>query len=524
VRTHVTLLLYCLAPLLGFLFAYAVIPWIIRFATKNDVLDFPSDARRIHREAVPRLGGVAVYFALVFAATIGWLVRSFLGLPTDASLLPLGEALTIIFALGLVDDLRGVSPRTKLLVQTMATLVLLVGQGVVPQSFLFATGFPAVPLGMLAMPLMVLWVVGVTNAFNLIDGMDGLAGTAALIGIVVCVWLDAFSSTGQSPELMLAAAGAVLAFLVFNRTPARIFLGDSGSMMLGFLLAVRLVTSSTTAHGQSYLLVPLFTLALPLMDTAIAIARRWLRGDPFSQADGRHIHHQILALGISPRTTVELLGFFFGAIAVLGVSIAFAPPRFTFALMVAAGVTLFATTWYGLRWLRYHEFAVLGGSLASVVRNARLTIKEKIRTDEVAQRLAKAQTIEEVNDLVAQLVGETRLLDIEVFESPVDVHGHGPSRQRISAYDALPVRLDYPFNPNQGGGRGEMVLRIWCPRPSMTTPNHSAERVASRLGPALESWYRARHRLSANVTPEEAAQLTAERSVPTRLSGERPVR
>jgi UDP-GlcNAc:undecaprenyl-phosphate GlcNAc-1-phosphate transferase len=521
-----TLFRFALVLILGFLFAYGMIPMIIRGAIRLRVLDFPSDARRIHRIAVPRLGGVAVFLsiALSMVAIVLYDGVQGVGRPYLAELLPLAIALSMVFGIGLIDDVIGVRPRTKLVVQTIAALVMVSSAGFVPNSVVLATGFQAIPLGYLAAPLTVIWIVGVTNAFNLIDGMDGLAGTAALIGITVCIGLDAIYPAAHSPELMLAAAGAVVAFLVFNRHPARIFLGDAGSMVLGFLLAVRLLGCATETGGRTFLLVPLFTLALPLMDTAIAIARRWLRGDPFSQADGRHIHHQFLALGISPRVTVELLGFFFAGIAVLGVSIAFAPPRFTLALMLAAGATLFATFWYGLRWLRYHEFLALGGSMASVMRNARVALKEKIRTDEVAKQLQHAGSFDEVCEIIAALVGQTRLLDIEVFESSTDLHAHGPSRQRISAFDALPVRFDYPFTHVEGERPREMVLRIWCPRPSSIAPSYTAERVAARIGPALESWFRGRDHPAAEVGEVPDARPHLERSAESRLTGDRPSR
>lgn len=520
-----TLLRYGFVLGLGFLLAYAMIPMIIRGAVRLRVLDFPSDARRIHRIAVPRLGGVAVFLSIFLSMGAITLFDGVQGNARGylAELLPLGLALAMVFLIGLVDDVLGVRPRTKLVVQTLAALVMVSSAGFVPSSVVLATGYPAISLGYLAAPLTVIWIVGVTNAFNLIDGMDGLAGTAALIGITVCIGLDGLYPAAHTPELMLAAAGSVIAFLVFNGNPARIFLGDAGSMVLGFLLAVRLLSCATETDGRTFLLVPLFTLALPLMDTAIAIARRWLRGDPFSQADGRHIHHQFLALGISPRVTVELLGFFFAGIAVLGVSIAFAPPRFTLALMLGAGATLFATFWYGLRWLRYHEFLALGGSMASVMRNARIALKEKIRTDEVAKRLEHASSFDEVCEIVTELIGQTRLLDIEVFESTTDLHAHGPSRQRISAFDALPVRFDYPFTHLGGESPREMVLRIWCPRPSAIAPSYTAERVAARIGPALESWFRTRGDPGAEAGGVAESRPHLERAAESRLTGDRPI-
>jgi UDP-GlcNAc:undecaprenyl-phosphate GlcNAc-1-phosphate transferase len=475
----------------SFVLAYALIPYVITIATRMGLLDHPSDPRRIHRVAVPRLGGVAVFIAMI--AAIGASLYFRRGIPlSDLELqreLSFALSLTIVFGTGLLDDLWGLSPRKKLVGQTIAAAVA-AAYVFVPETVVLAAGMHGWSLHWLAYPLFVIWIVGVTNAFNLIDGMDGLAGTTAVIGLMVSVGLDAFGTHAGLPLVAAAVIGAVLAFLRYNMHPARLFLGDSGSMVLGFFLAVRLVASSTNAEGQTYLLLPLAGLALPLIDTAIAIVRRGMRGDPFAKADGRHIHHQMLALGITPRTTLTLLGAFFGIVAIVGVVITFAPPQLSLTLMLGGGALSFATFWYGARWLRYHEFFAFGSSLASVMRNARTVLREKILADEVAERLRSAASLQELREIVSELVADSSVLAIEVLSSKEDFHAHGPRTQRISSYDALPVRLDYPFTRESSDGTREMILRIWCPRPQSAGVSHVAERVAARLGPAIELWFR----------------------------------
>jgi len=487
----VNLALVLLPGVMGFTLAYLMIPSIIRLATARGVLDFPLDARCMHTVAVPRLGGIAIFCAALFTlavrALIGW--SGVFGLaPADGELTALLLALTIVFATGLVDDVRGLSPRAKLFTQTAAAVIVVTNVRL-PSGLGFVAGYPTIPLGAIALPLMVVWIVGVTNAFNLIDGMDGLAGTVALIGLAACIALETRYPANTSRYFMLAVTGAVLAFLVFNRHPARIFLGDSGSMFLGFLLAVQLVSGATDRTGRTYVLVPLFTLALPLMDTAIAIMRRWLRGDPLSRADGRHVHHQILALGISPRIALLILGVSFSLMAVLGLSITFAPPRFTVSLVVGVGSILFVTMFYGLRWLQYHEFLALSGSLASIVRNARIAVKEKIFADEFVKGLPHARTLEDVRGMLDLLVDKTRLLDVAILDAFTEGPGHRPHRPL--SLDALPMRLDYPFMVNHGTDERQMLLCLWCARPVTNMPTHTAERLAARVGPALERWFSA---------------------------------
>lgn len=397
---------------------------------------------------------------------------------------------TLVFLTGLFDDLKGVTPTGKLIAQTLAALCI-VAYGFQIESIALSPSSAALNLGLLSVPITVLWIVGMTNAFNLIDGVDGLAGTIALIAVAVSISVDIYVHDIRSLFITTAMLGAVLGFLRFNTSPAKIFLGDSGSMTLGYFLAIRLVISATETRAGSvapvtYALVPIFGLAYPLLDTFIAMARRWLRGHPFSRADGRHVHHQLLALGLSARQTADLLGMFFACVAALGVSVAFAPPRLTIAFMLATGALMFASVFYGTRWLGYGEFSELGASITSVFRNARLVVQEKIRANEIAEQIRGAETLEQVQEILQSMVDDVRLLDVELVAG--NVHSHGPERQQISPVDQLPIRLDYPFVWATDGGVREVILRLWSVRPQRGV-HPASERVATRVGPALEEWF-----------------------------------
>jgi UDP-GlcNAc:undecaprenyl-phosphate GlcNAc-1-phosphate transferase len=484
------------ALVVGFGVTTLLIPRIISFAHKRKVLDYPNDRRRVHRVPVPRLGGVAIFVGTMIggALALGWASMSGTALAYPSILPGVVIGATIIFLTGLVDDLRGVPPRGKLVAQLIAAVIVVLF-GFRIDSVTLSMGGPSLALGILAAPLAAFWIVGMTNAFNLIDGADGLAGTFAMIGLAAALGVDLYLHDLRSMGITIAMMGAVFAFLRFNRSPARIFLGDSGSMTLGFFLSIRLVIASTTGDGRTFILVPLFALAFPLVDTSIAIARRWLAGHPLSRADGRHIHHQVLALGIPTRQTVELLALFFSAVALLGLSISFAPPQFTLAFMVATAIMLFAAFFYGTRWLRYGEFAELARSIQSVMRFARTVVREKIRTNEVALQIKTAQTFEEVRALLDGLVDDVRVLDVELVAG--DVRPHGPERQQISPHDQLPIRLDYPFVWKSELGTREVILRLWSERPRNGV-HPATERVATRIGPALEDWF---HRHSRELTP-----------------------
>lgn len=485
---------------------WLLIPVIIRLAHEKGILDRPDGDRRLHSVAVPRLGGIGIFVGTALVSALLMLVdwsRGELRLPYPTLLPGVVVGASVVFATGLVDDLRGLGPRGKLVLQALAAAVV-VGFGFQIDTLALSSNGAALSLGLLAIPVTVLWIVGMTNAFNLIDGVDGLAGTVALIALTASIGVDLYLHDSRSLIISVAMLGAVFGFLRYNNNPARIFLGDSGSMTIGFFLSIRLVISSTRPDGAVYALIPLFALAFPLLDTFIAIARRWLRGHKFSRADGRHIHHQLLALGLTPRATVDVLGILFAGVAALGISLTFAPPRFTLAFFFSTSLLAIAAMIYGARWLRYGEFSELALSVASVFRNARVVVREKIVANEIAEQIRNAATLEEVRDLLSQLVDDLRVLDIELVAG--NVHQHGPERQQISPPDQLPIRLDYPFAWRTEQGTREIILRLWASRPE-SGEHPATERVATRIGPALEAWFQ-QHTAEGmpGIMPEAAPQ------------------
>jgi UDP-GlcNAc:undecaprenyl-phosphate GlcNAc-1-phosphate transferase len=478
---------------LGLAFCVLLVPVIVRVAHARGILDLPEPGRRAHTLPVPRLGGVAIFLGAAGAAGLVFLLSRHAGslaLPYPSVLPGLVLGSTLVFLTGLVDDLRGLRPSVKFALQLAAAGCVVAFDFVVRDVAIGKDG-AALSLGVAAVPVTLLWITGVTNAVNLIDGIDGLAGTIVLIALITCAVTDAYLHPDASLVILLALAGTVVGFLRYNVTPARIFLGDSGSMTLGFFLSVRLILAATSADGVTYALVPLAGLAYPLLDTLVAILRRWLRGHPFSRADGRHIHHQFLAIGLPVRTTVVLLGSGFLGVAALGTSIAFAPPRFTLALVLAAGVVLFALTAYGLRWLGYEEFAEFAGSVRSVLRNARAAVREKISANDTALRIRRAASLAEVRAALAGHGGHTPALRLElltVAEATSDDRRSAERREGSADTDRRrEVRYDYPV----GAGERAYVLRLSGPRPATGVHAHH-ERIAARIGPAIESWLSAR--------------------------------
>jgi UDP-GlcNAc:undecaprenyl-phosphate GlcNAc-1-phosphate transferase len=266
--------------------------------------------------SVPRLGGLAV----VLSATVALgLVSMLPPTPVDPSvwhaMRPFFRSGGLIFLIGLVDDVRGLGPGLKLVCEFAAAAIVMSSGLLIERVTILGSTWP---LGWLAWPVTAGWLVGVTNAFNLIDGVDGLAPGITAIAGGACVAI--LVARGHAPEAMLLSAfvGAAIGFLYFNFAPASIFLGDSGSLLAGFLLAATAITGWQKGATALATGVPLLIFALPIADSALALARRSLARPEdgrsirsilrqIAEPDRDHIHHRMLALGWSERRTVLML-------------------------------------------------------------------------------------------------------------------------------------------------------------------------------------------------------------------------
>lgn len=300
---------YSASFLMALLCAVILTPSVRAFAKTYGLVDSATSSRNIHTTPVPRIGGVAIVAAF-FAPFVSLLfVDSSVALIFRAEttlimgLIVGGVAIT---GLGLFDDLRGATAKSKLTVQVLVAIGLYFCGFKIGSISLPLLG--TVPLGPLALPLTVAWIVGVTNAVNLIDGLDGLAGGVALIAVLTNFILALTQGNVILAVMMACLAGSLLGFLLFNFNPASIFMGDTGSMFLGFVLAaVSLITSTKSGTAVS-LLVPIVALGLPITDAMLAMARRTLMGRPMFSADKDHIHHQVMRLAASnQRRAVSIL-------------------------------------------------------------------------------------------------------------------------------------------------------------------------------------------------------------------------
>jgi UDP-GlcNAc:undecaprenyl-phosphate GlcNAc-1-phosphate transferase len=339
------------AILLGFscfLCALLLTPICRNAALKFGLVDRPDSTRKLHPFPVPRVGGVAI----ACAYTVGVLLL-------NAS--PLSEALKLriaartapaalfLFVAGLLDDLIGLKPWQKLLAQ-LASAAIAYAYGIQVH---FINGHS---IGWLALPITVLWLTACSNAFNLIDGLDGLAagvGLFATVTVLVAAWLQ------PNIELALVTvplAASLLGFLFYNFNPASIFLGDCGSMLIGFLLGCYGILWSQKSATLLGLTGPMIAFAVPLLDTALTILRRYLRHQPVFQADRGHIHHRLLERGFSVRRAALVMYGVSGVAALLSLLASVVHNHFAGWVLV-----LFcAITWIGVHQLGYVEFGAAG--------------------------------------------------------------------------------------------------------------------------------------------------------------------
>jgi len=326
---------------LSFVMAVVLTPIVIHVAKKNRWLDMPS-ARKIHQIPIPRLGGVALFISLWSSwALFCFFFPNVVPIEAKRPLWGIFFGSLIVFILGIYDDLRGADAKKKLLVQLIAACwVTYMGLDI---KILFnpITGMDTMLDNSLwGQVITVLWIVGITNAINLIDGLDGLAGGVSLITAVTIYFISRDLGIPHLPYLALCLSGACLGFLIFNFNPARIFLGDSGSLVLGFVLACFSILGTVKRSTAVVMLGPPLVLALPVADTFLAIARRFLRSAAAHEdlsgyrsflkpsaflgrireifdADQNHIHHALVKVGLSHRKAVMIL---YIVTAILGVS------------------------------------------------------------------------------------------------------------------------------------------------------------------------------------------------------------
>jgi UDP-GlcNAc:undecaprenyl-phosphate GlcNAc-1-phosphate transferase len=460
------LILFYLGTFVGsLLLSFVLTKYVRDVATAHGWVAAPALERHLHSRPLPRFGGVAIFlsFLLTFAVAlpVGWhhLATGFgLSFRTLLTILLPG---CLIFGLGVYDDIHSVSPYAKVAVQAVAGAMLFAGGlRILDLPVLFGNHhFP----WFVGLPLTVLWVLAITNAFNLIDGLDGLAAGSALFSTMVVFAVALVSGSSLVSLVALVLAGSILGFLRFNFSPATIFLGDCGSLFIGFMLSALALQGAQKAPTILAVAIPVVSFGLPILETALSIVRRFLGGRPVFTADREHIHHKLLQRGLSHRQVVITLYAVSALFALLSLFLLW-PSGDTLGLVLAV---LGTGVWIGVQRLGYLEFGELR-------RVAHRTIERQILINNLAIRRA-TEELKVTRDyaqlcriLVAALAGN----DFDAF----DLRLHSQSSE-LPAVNGLHLISRWGETPclrwtKPGSHFAQELTSAWCLTLDLVTTGH----------------------------------------------------
>lgn len=424
-------------------------------------------SHHIHREPIPRLGGIAIYLSFVItagamiAASVIWELELGIESRTVFCILIPG---TLIFLLGLYDDIYSAKPRIKFAVQALAALMLYwfgIGKFELP----VLLGLPGAEW--LSIPLTVFWVLWITNAFNLIDGLDGLAAGSSLFSTLTLFAVSLISGVGSVAPLALVMAGTILGFLRYNFNPATIFLGDSGSLFLGFMLSALSLAGSEKTPTIVAVALPIVSFGVPILETSLSVIRRFLSNRPLFSADREHIHHKLLERGLTQRQAVIIL---YGASALCGLLSLFLLQPGN-GIVAIVGFTLGATIWIGVKKLGYYEFNELGRIAQRAIDQKRI-ISNNLALRRAGNKLSEATSLLQICSILQ-----------EAFEAN-DFDGYQLSIERDSNTSPLASEIallnrvrrgqqHYAWHkPVENGAQEESVTHQW----SLTLELETAEK------------------------------------------------
>ncbi len=301
----------------SFILALVSVLGVIRLCEKYDILDYPGLHKR-HKRPTPNLGGAAIFisFWLVLTGLVHFKPGSVAEITNPFPFIIGGGV--IIFLLGVIDDLHPLRAKHKLALEMMVGLILYLGG--LKADWLSIPGFGSASLGHFSAVITILWVVGLTNAINVIDGLDGLASGVSFIAAVSMAIIGFLFGISSVVAISLTLAGAILAFWFFNRHPAKIFLGDGGSLLIGYIFAFISLIVPIKSFTAAALFLPLMVLGVPLIEIGSTFLRRFAAGKDVMKADRRHIFHYLAYLGLSQRQVVALFylsGILLGTVAVI---------------------------------------------------------------------------------------------------------------------------------------------------------------------------------------------------------------
>ena len=388
-------------------------PIIRHFALQKGFVDCPQRARKVHQQATPRLGGASILLAYLLVLLIGGLTvpsvgDTLWGEEPVAGYIILGSL--VIFGIGILDDLSRLSPRVKLIGEFLTVgLVVWFSElsfSSVEFEGLFTLSFP----DGLGFALACLWIVGMANALNLIDGLDGLASGVTLVGLIAVGVVGYLVAVPNITWLATLLIGCLLGFLVYNSRPASIFLGDCGSLTLGYLAGCLCLLGSVRGEGKIDGIFPILAFALPITDCMFAILRRILRGrSPFSP-DMEHFHHRLMAKGLTHGKAVLVMWAAAFSCSFLAVAAAFGKGDQLFAMFVFFGLGGFIL----LRYLGYFRFEFFGEGLSTLMRDRKSTRSMEQAVKDAEVLISQIKSFDEVHEVFSKVAEGIQIHEVKI--------------------------------------------------------------------------------------------------------------
>ncbi|MGB9105480.1 MAG: MraY family glycosyltransferase [Terriglobales bacterium] len=492
---------------LSLLLSFVLTRLVRNHAVKHGWVSLPESDRHIHTAALPRIGGVAIYAALAVSLSLVlfYMSRHLVGqkfhMRTMAFLLVPG---TLVFLLGLYDDIRRIGPYWKFFFETVAAVIVFAGGlRIVNLPLLFGSKHFGLAASLIAT---VFWILWITNAFNLIDGIDGLATGSALFSTFVVFIISAINGNQFGLLLTATLSGALLGFLRFNFNPATIFLGDCGSLFVGFMLG------SLALYGQKSptmvaVAIPVVSFGLPILETVISVIRRFMNGKPLFEGDREHIHHKLLKRGLTARQTTLVL---YGVCAVFGL-------LSLFLLLPGGGpvvlvlVVLGGIVWIGVQHLGYHELIELR-RVAQRTLDQKQVIVNNLSVRRAVADLTDCAKLDQIQHLLESTFGNNDFDGYELEYIPATADGLRAKGVRLAwcKPEAIGIlgksgvwRMELPL-ASRGKGRGHFRLyREYSEKPLMFDINLLTRYFPGELANALDR--AGREQLAADKTLAAAA-------------------
>lgn len=341
---------YLICFALAFIVSFVATPIAKKVAFCIGAIDIPKDNRRMHKKPIARLGGLAIFSGFIIALMFGLLctIIGVVGITPNEHLLGMLIGVFIIIGIGIVDDIKQLGPKIKLLFQILAaaSVVWISGDKISIITNPFSTSGISILSDFIAYPLTILWIVGITNAINFIDGLDGLAAGVSSISYLSLMFIAILQGEEQTAMIIAILAGSTLGFLPYNFNPAKIFMGDTGATFLGFTLGVISVQGMMKTYAAISIVIPILVLGLPLFDTAFAILRRIINRKSIMAPDRGHLHHRLIDMGFSQRQSVVTMYAVSGALGLAAIVLADKGALSAVILIIAVSVFLIAGSRY----------------------------------------------------------------------------------------------------------------------------------------------------------------------------------